>query len=158
MKPYEDGTPIAEGEVYLKWTRSVAYGENSLGNTIEISAERFPGTYRIVGDTFARNKTTGEDQRFQFIIPQAKMSSEQTITLEAEGDPTVFSMEMKVLRPDDGVMVKLVQYDVVENTEENDGSTMVKDTENLNLLDDAEMYRVSSEADDDDTAIGATEY
>jgi hypothetical protein len=67
-------------------------------------------------------------------------------------------MEMKVLRPDDGVMVKLVQYDVVENTEENDGSTMVKDTENLNLLDDAEMYRVSGEADDDDTAIGATEY
>ena len=83
MKPYQDGAPIAEGEVYLKWTRSIAYGDNSLGNTIEISAEKFPGTYKVVGDTFARNKTTGEDQRFQFVIPQAKMSSEQTITLEA---------------------------------------------------------------------------
>lgn len=158
MKPYEDGTPIAEGEVYLKWTRSIAYGDNSLGNTIEISADRFPGTYRIVGDTFARNKVTGEDQRFQFEIPQAKMSSENTITLEAEGDPTVFDMTMTVLRPDDGVMVKLIQYDVVENTEENDGSTMVKDTENLNLLDDAEMYRVNADIDDELTYIGATEY
>lgn len=158
MKPYEDGTPIAEGEVYLKWTRSIAYGDNSLGNTIEISADRFPGTYRIVGDTFSRNKVTGEDQRFQFEIPQAKMSSETTITLEAEGDPTVFDMTMTVLRPDDGVMVKLIQYDVVENTEENDGSTMVKDTENLNLLDDAEMYRVNADIDDELTYIGATEY
>lgn len=67
-------------------------------------------------------------------------------------------MTINVLRPDDGVMVKLVQYDVVDNEEENDGSTMVKDTENLNLLDDAEMYRVSADADEDDDAIGATEY
>ena len=43
-------------------------------------------------------------------------------------------MTLTVLRPDDGVMVKLIQYDVVENEEENDGSTMVKGTENLNLL------------------------
>ena len=158
MQPYQDGAPIAEGEVYLKWTRSIAYGDNSLGNTIEISAEKFPGTYKVVGDTYARSKATGEDQRFQFVIPQAKMSSEQTITLEAEGDPTVFDMTLTVLRPDDGVMVKLIQYDVVENEEENDGSTMVKDTENLNLLDDAEMFKVSSEGNDDNEAIGATEY
>ena len=158
MQPYQDGTPIAEGEMFLKWTRSVAYGDNSLGSTIEISADKFPGTYKVVGDTFARNKTTGEDQRFQFVVPQAKMTSEQTITLEAEGDPTVFNLNLTVLRPDDGIMVKLIQYDVVENEEENDGSTMVKGTENLNLLDDAEMFKVSSVADDDETYIGATEY
>ena len=89
MNPYQDGTPIAEGEVYLKWTRSVAYGDNSLGNTIEISADKFPGTYKIVGDTYARSKDTGEDQHFQFVIPQAKLGSEVSITLEADGDPTV---------------------------------------------------------------------
>lgn len=159
MQPYQDGAPIAEGELYLKWTRNVAYDDNSIGNTIEISADKFPGTYKIVGETYARNKTTGEDQRFQFIIPQAKVSADSaTITLEAEGDPTVFDMTINVLRPDDGVMIKLVQYDVVENTEEKDGSTMVKDTENLNLLDDAEMYRVSADATEDEDAIGATEY
>ena len=54
-------------------------------------------------------------------------------------------------------MMKFVQFDVVENEEENDGSTMVKDTENLNLLDDAEMYKVSA-AEDEELVIGATEY
>lgn len=67
-------------------------------------------------------------------------------------------MTLNVLRPDDGVMVKLIQYDVVENEEENDGSTMIKDTENLNLLDDAEMYRVSADELEDEVYIGATEY
>ena len=158
MKPYPDGTPIAEGERFLKYTRSVAYAGQSLGHMIEISADKFPGTYKIVGDTFARAKDGGVDQRFQFVIPQAKMQSNQTITLEAEGDPTVFDMNMTVLRPDDGVMVRFIQYDVVENEEENDGSTMVKDTENLNLLDDAELFKVTSVGEDDEEAIGATEY
>ena len=158
MKPYPDGTPIAEGERFLKYTRSVAYAGQSLGHMIEISADKFPGTYKIVGDTFARAKDGGVDQRFQFVIPQAKMQSNQTITLEAEGEPTVFDMNMTVLRPDDGVMVRFIQYDVVENEEENDGSTMVKDTENLNLLDDAELFKVTSVGEDDEEAIGATEY
>lgn len=158
MEPFQDGTPIAEGEVIYKFTRSVAYEGNSIGNTIEISADKFPGTYRVVGETLVRDKATGEDQRFQFIIPEAKMSAESTsITLEADGDPVVFSFTMDVLRPDNGVMMKFVQFDVVDNDEENDGSTMVKDTENLNLLDDAEMYKVSG-GEDEELVIGATEY
>lgn len=158
MEPYPDGTPIAEGETYLKWTRSIAYEGQSLGKTIEISADKFPGTYKIVGDTFIKAKDTGEEQRFQFIVPQAKFQTEQTITLEADGDPSVFDMNMTVLKPDDGVMVRFVQYDVIENTEENDGSTMVKGTENLNLLDDAELYRVDTAVADEEVFIGATEY
>ena len=158
MEPYPDGTPIAEGEIFLKYTRSIAYEGQSIGHTIEISADKFPGTYKVVGDTYVRSKETGEDERFQFIIPQAKMTSEQTITLEADGDPTVFDMNMTVLRPEDGVMVRFVQYNVVENEEENDGSTMVKNTENLNLLDDAELFKVSADGAVDDSAIGATEY
>lgn len=67
-------------------------------------------------------------------------------------------MNMTVLRPDDGIMVKFIQYNVVENEEENDGSTMVKGTENLNLLDDAELFKVNGEINDEDSAIGATEY
>lgn len=158
MEPYEDGTPIAEGEVFLKYTRSVAYDGESLGRMIEISADKFPGTYKVVGDTYARAKDTGEDERFQFIIPEAKMGSEWSLTLEADGDPVVFDMNMTVLRPDDGVMVKFIQYNVVENDEQNDGSNMVTDTENLNLLDDAELFKVSSDNDEDKDAIGATEY
>lgn len=67
-------------------------------------------------------------------------------------------MNMTVLRPDDGVMVRLVQYDVVENIEENDGSTMVKGTENVNLLDDAELFKISGEFTEEEEFIGATEY
>lgn len=158
MEPFQDGTPIAEGEVIYKFTRSVAYDDNSIGNTIEVSADGFPGTYRVVGETMVRDKKTGEDQRFQFIIPEAKMSAESTsITLQADGEPVVFDFTMKVLRPDNGVMMKFVQFDVEENIEENDGSTMVKNTENLNLLDDAEMYKVSG-GEEEELIIGATEY
>lgn len=89
MEPYADGTPIAEGERFLKYTRSVAYDDNSLGSVIEISADKFPGTYKIVGETYVKRYATGESERFQFVVPECKMSSEQTITLEAEGDPAV---------------------------------------------------------------------
>ena len=69
----------------------------------------------------------------------------------------MFDFTMKVLRPDNGIMMKFVQFDVEENTEENDGSTMVKNTENLNLLDDAEMYKISG-GEEEELIIGATEY
>lgn len=158
MEPYEDGTPIAEGEVYYKYTRSVAYDGKSLGHTIEISADSFPGTYKVVGETYVRSQEGGVDEKFMISIAQAKMSTNQTIELSADGDPSVFDMSLKVLRPDDGVMVKLIQFNVVENEEENDGSTMVKNTENLNLLDNAELFKVSSESEVEADVIGATEY
>lgn len=66
-------------------------------------------------------------------------------------------MTITVLRPDDGIMMKLTQYDVEENKEQNDGSTMVKDTENENILDDAELYKLG-DADDIDLVIGSDEY
>lgn len=88
----------------------VTYTLNAKSRTINISGDSFPGTYYITGDTYARSDVTGEDQFFQFIIPKAKVTSENTITLEAEGDPSVFNMSLTVLRPDDGIMMKLVQY------------------------------------------------
>lgn len=84
---------------------------------IEISGSSFPGTYYIVGDTYARNENSGRDEFFQFIIPRAKVTAENTITLEAEGDPSTFSMDLRVLRPADGVMMKLVKYDLTGGTE-----------------------------------------
>lgn len=80
------------------------------GAIIDIGASTFPGTYYAVGDTFARSKTTGKDEEFQLIIPKAKVMSENTITMEAEGDPSVFNMNLRVLRPADGKMVRLVKY------------------------------------------------
>lgn len=79
---------------------------------LTIDADDFPGTFKLVGDTYARNRNTGKDEYFQFIINRAKMSAEETLTLEAEGDPTTFNLNMRVLRPADGKMMELVQYTV----------------------------------------------
>ena len=84
---------------------------------IEISANSFPKTYYVVGETFARSEASGKDEEFQFIIPKAKVLSENTITLEAEGDPSVFNMNLRVMRPADGIMMKLVKYNPKESTE-----------------------------------------
>ena len=94
----------------------VVYKVKATTKTISVSADTFPGTYYVQGDTYCRSDVNGDDQFFQFIIPNAKMTSENTITLEAEGDPAVFNMNLTVLRPEDGEMMKLVQYDLVSNS------------------------------------------
>ena len=81
---------------------------------ITVSGDTFPGTYYVTGDTYARSDVSGKDQFFQFIIHKAKMQSENTITLEAEGDPSTFNMSLKVLRDEDGTMMDLVQYNLTD--------------------------------------------
>ena len=94
--------------------------ENGIGaegdNEIVISANTFPGTYAIVGKTFARDVKDGKDHLFTWYVPKAKVNSEVTLTMEAEGDPTVFDMNLRVLRDSDGAMVKMYRdEDVVSN-------------------------------------------
>ena len=84
------------------------------GQKIVISSDKFPETYYVTGDTYARSEATGKDEFFQFIIPKAKMQSEVTLTMEAEGDPSTFNMSLKVLRPANGEMMKLVKYSLPE--------------------------------------------
>lgn len=102
------GTPEAGDVVYITFDVPVE------GMTIEISANTFPGTYYITGDTLVRNENTGKDEAFQFIIPKGKVTSENTITMEADGDPSVFSMTVDVLRAGGQDMMKLVKYDFVD--------------------------------------------
>jgi hypothetical protein len=110
-----DGTTLGTGDTTIPDGARYACGNITPTDIfkIDVSANGFPGTYYVTGDTYARSEATGKDEFFQFIIPKAKVLAESnTITLEAEGDPTVFSMNLKVLRPKDGVMMKLVQYNV----------------------------------------------
>ena len=110
---------IKQNEVYYKWTRSKAPENTTLGHQIIIDSQHFPGTYRLVGETYARRRSDGKDERYQFEIPLCKMSSNTNLTLQADGDPTTFSMELKVLQRSDGVMMKLTQYEVEDTTYEN---------------------------------------
>ena len=53
------------------------------------------------------------NQYFQIIIPKGKITSENTLSMEADGDPAVFNMNVEVLRATLGtknVMMQLVQY------------------------------------------------
>lgn len=112
-------TQLTIGEKYF-----CSYDLEVKGSVIEISANSFPGTYYVVGDTFARSEASGDDEFFQFIIPKAKVTSENTITLEAEGDPSVFNMNLRVMRPADGKMMKLVKYELAgETSEVEEGAT-----------------------------------
>ena len=106
------GSVVPSGSLKANTTYFQTFDLNVTGSSIEISAQTFPGTYYVTGDTYARSEITGKDELFQIIIPKARVQSENTITLEAEGDPSVFNMNLRVMRPADGVMMKLVKYDL----------------------------------------------
>ena len=106
------GETAAEGDIIrLFWTVEKKGAENEGNSAVEItiSPDTFPGTYKIVGDTFMRN-TNGKDYPFQFVINKAKVLSEVTLTMEAEGDPSTFEMQINVLRDESGEMMKMIRY------------------------------------------------
>lgn len=103
-------------------TLSLLFENNPAGNdTVVINANKFPGTYSVIGTTYARNESDGKDHVFKFVIPKAKIQSETTLTMEAEGDPSVIGMTLKVLRTKTGDMMGLVReataIDAPENAE-----------------------------------------
>ena len=63
-----------------------------------------------------RSEKTGKDEPFQFVINKAKVQSNVTLTLQAEGDPTTFEMTLNVLRSTNeqgqNEMMKLVRYNI----------------------------------------------
>ena len=105
-----------EGEagdiVRIFWTQKVSQDDAAV--EVTISPDTFPGTYKVVGDTFMRSEKNGKDEAFQFVIGKAKVLSEVTITLEAEGDPSTFEMQLNVLRSTnadgENEMMKLIRY------------------------------------------------
>lgn len=82
------------------------------GNQLNLGAKSFADTYYVVGDTFARNSVTGKDEPFQLVFPKAKMLNEQTFELSADGDPAVFNFAMRLMRPADEIMMKLIKYEL----------------------------------------------
>lgn len=103
----EHSGQFEKGEVYIAtWEHPVA-----AKSVITITPDSFPGTYYVTGDTMIRSERTGKDEYFQFVIPKAKMTAEQTISLEAEGDPSTFNMTLQVLRPESGEMLQFIKYE-----------------------------------------------
>jgi len=118
------GSPVqsAKGDhIRIFWEEVLQSNEGTeTAVEVTISPDTFPGTYRVVGDTLIRSEKTGKDEPFQFVINKAKVQSNVTLTLQAEGDPTTFSMTLNVLRStnDQGEneMMKLVRYNLGGST------------------------------------------
>ena len=110
---------IKQGTIYYKWSRTIkrktGVDDGTLGKTFVIDAETFPDTYKIVGETYIREQKTGKDQKYQFVINRAQVSSNTSISLQAEGDPTTFEMQIDVLTPPNDIQMELKQIDVEED-------------------------------------------
>ena len=112
----------AEGDrIRIFWETEIANDQGAeTAVEVTISPSTFPGSYKVVGDTFMRSAKTGKDEPFQFIIAKAKVQSEVTITLEAEGDPSTFEMTLVAERAtnEDGEqeMMKLIRYNISQAT------------------------------------------
>lgn len=87
------------------------YTSGATAMKFKISADKFPGYYKVVGDTVVRNESTGVDEPFQIVINKAKLMPGFNLTLEASGDPTVFDFNLECYRPSDSAdMITLIKY------------------------------------------------
>ena len=67
---------------------------------ISVDANGFPGTYTVIGKTYARG-TDGTDHVLTFLIFKAKVNAEASFEMSADGDPSTLNMTLKVLRCSD---------------------------------------------------------
>jgi len=120
-------SPLPGDHIRMFWVEKVEGGQTDKSSAVEvtISPDTFPGTYKVVGDTFMRSEKTGKDEMFQFVIGKAKVTSDVTITLEAEGDPSTFEMTLNVLRSTneygENEMMKLIRYSTGGGTKDSLG-------------------------------------
>lgn len=135
MTPYPDDYWFHQGEPYYKSSLTIAPPHKKIkGHKILVKAGQFPGMYMLVGETWIRSRDDGQDERMQIKFPMCKITSEQTLTLEADGDPTVFNLSAQVASPPNGIMMELTAYEVADRMEEGedgcfylvDGSTNVR--------------------------------
>lgn len=112
--------------IRIFWVEEVDSTSTTSAVEVTISPDTFPGTYKVIGDTFMRAEKTGKDEMFQFVIGKAKVTSDVTITLEAEGDPSTFEMTLNVLRDTNErgatEMMKLIRYSVAQPDSVNSGN------------------------------------
>lgn len=68
--------------------------------TVKFTSDKFPSTYRVVGDTLVRDHTTGKDKSAQFFIPKAQLTAGFTLTMDVENVST-FDFNLDILRNGD---------------------------------------------------------
>lgn len=128
MKPFESNTPfyttksgnthygnlcvIKKGDVYYKYVRQNVAKQSDKGQQIVVNAKAFPGAFRLVGETYIKDRY-GEEKGLQIDIPLCKLSSNTNLTLQADGEPATVDMQLKVMRKRNGTMMKFTYHDIV---------------------------------------------
>ncbi len=87
------------------------YESSATAQTYLITSDKFPSTYKIVGDTVIRNAENGKDESFQVIIGKAKLKPGFTLSFQSDGEPSVFDMNIEILRESDSTkMITMIRY------------------------------------------------
>ena len=73
-------------DYYVKMTSGV--------QQIEITPDKFAGSYYLEASTLFRRQDNGSDMPAQFIIPNVKIQSAFTFSMAATGDPSTFTFTM----------------------------------------------------------------
>lgn len=88
---------LVDGTVYAVFYE---YKAPAGTKTVKFKSDKFPSTYRVVGDTLVRDQGTGKDKPAQFFIPKAQLQSGFTLTMDVENVST-FDFNLDILRNGD---------------------------------------------------------
>lgn len=67
---------------------------NSGVTQLEVTPDKFAGSYYLEASTLFRRQDTGADMPAQFVIPNVKIQSAFTFAMAATGDPSTFTFTM----------------------------------------------------------------
>jgi hypothetical protein len=84
---------VEDGDTVMAFYEYTVTDPNA--SKITFSANAFPSTYRVVGDTLGKDQY-GNLRKMQFIIPQAKLQSTFSLTMDVE-NVSVFDFNLDVL-------------------------------------------------------------
>ena len=87
-------TGLTKGETYAVFYE---YKAPVGTKTVRFTSDKFPSTYRVVGDTLVRDHATGKDKVAQFFIPKAQLQAGFTLSMDVENVST-FDFNLDILR------------------------------------------------------------
>lgn len=85
------------------------FESGATAKTVTISADKFPGYYKVVGKTLLRAES-GADEKFQVVIHKAKLQPNFTLTMDSE-NVSVFDFNLDIFKAvNSKSMVELIKY------------------------------------------------
>lgn len=127
MLPYEDDYWFHQGESFFKKSLTLSTKQNPLdAKKIFIEQGTFPGMYKIVCETKIRNRDGSGDDMVQITLPLCKITSDQTLTLQADGDPTTFNLGVEVATPKNGIPMEMTFFKVEKEMKPGCGGSMIE--------------------------------